>query len=452
MIRRILLIATRDFLATVLRKGFLFGILLMPVLGVLMGILVPKILAGRSPPVQGEVRLIDQSGALAADLGDALKPATIEAHRAARRQQVIADTAPQLERAPDTTGLSASVPNLTLRALAADADLETQKASLRKDQDKRPDALAIIVIAPDALRRTEGSGNYGGYQIYASTALNDDTETVLRDALAATLVTARLQSAGIDPDAIEAAQRVARKPAVIVGEKGEQNAQRSFNRILPFVMGALLFISVMLCGQTLMTSLIEEKSSRVVEVLLSAVSPLELMWGKLLAQLAVGLLVMLVYIGLGVLMLLQFALFGLLDPMLILYVVVFFLLAYLVFGALMMAIGAAVNQMADAQSLMGPVIMLMLVPYALSPMVGRNPDAPLSVVMSLLPPVNSFVMMVRLASDSPPPLWQVLLSIGVGVLGAAVAVWFAAKIFRIGLLMHGKPPNFATLLRWARQA
>jgi ABC-2 type transport system permease protein len=253
-------------------------------------------------------------------------------------------------------------------------------------------------------------------------------------------------------DAIEVAQRVARKPAVIVGEKGEQNAQRSFNRILPFVMGALLFISVMLCGQTLMTSLIEEKSSRVVEVLLSAVSPLELMWGKLLAQLAVGLLVMLVYIGLGVLMLLQFALFGLLDPMLILYVIVFFLLAYLVFGALMMAIGAAVNQVADAQSLMGPVVMLMLVPYALSPMVGRNPDAPLSVVMSLLPPVNSFVMMVRLASDSPPPLWQVLLSIGIGMAGAAVAVWFAAKIFRIGLLMHGKPPNFATLLRWARQA
>ena len=365
---------------------------------------------------------------------------------------MIADTAPQLERAPDTTALSASVPDLALRVLAADAELESQKAALRRNEDKRPDALAVIVISQDAVQRAEGAANYGGYQIYASTALNDDTETVLRDALAATLVTARLQSAGIDPAAIESAQRVARKPAVIVGEKGEQNAQRNFNRILPFVMGALLFVSVMLCGQTLMTSLIEEKSSRVVEVLLSAVSPLELMWGKLLAQLAVGLLVMLVYIGLGVLMLLQFALFGLLDPMLILYVVVFFLLAYLVFGAVMMAIGAAVNQVADAQSLMGPVMMLMLVPYALSPMVGRNPDAPLSVVMSLLPPVNSFVMMVRLASDSPPPVWQVLLSIGVGVVGAAVAVWFAAKIFRIGLLMHGKPPNFATLLRWARQA
>jgi ABC-2 type transport system permease protein len=222
--------------------------------------------------------------------------------------------------------------------------------------------------------------------------------------------------------------------------------------MLPFIMGALLFVAVVLCGQTLMTSLIEEKSSRVVEVLLSAVSPLELMWGKLLGQLAVGLLVMAVYIGLGVLLLLQFALFGLLDPLLIVYLVVFFLLSYLVFGALMMAVGAAVNQQADAQSLMGPIMLLLVLPYALSPVIGRNPDAPFSVVLSLVPPVNSFVMMVRLASDSPPPLWQVLLSVGIGIAGAAVAVWFAAKVFRIGLLMHGKPPNFATLLRWARQA
>lgn len=144
MMRRILLIATRDFLSTVLRKGFLFGILLMPVLGVLMGILVPKILAGRSPPVQGEVRLIDQSAAMAAALGDALKPAAIEARRTARRQQVIADTAPQLERAPDTTALTGSVPDLALRVLAADADLESQKASLRRNEDKRPDRKSVV--------------------------------------------------------------------------------------------------------------------------------------------------------------------------------------------------------------------------------------------------------------------------------------------------------------------
>jgi ABC-type Na+ efflux pump permease subunit len=217
-------------------------------------------------------------------------------------------------------------------------------------------------------------------------------------------------------------------------------------------MGILLFMFVMMGGQGLMTSTVEEKSSRVVEVLLAAVSPLELMWGKLIGHLGVSLVTMAVYIALGVLALLQFAMFGLFDPLLILYLVLFFLMAYLMFGALMQAIGAAVNQMADAQSLMGPVMLLLIVPYVLTPIIGRNPDSALALAASFIPPVNCFVMLARLASSTPPPVWQVLLSLLASLAGAIAAVWFAAKVFRIGLLMHGKPPSFATLVKWARMS
>ncbi|MEN9705914.1 MAG: hypothetical protein RLZZ393_1793 [Pseudomonadota bacterium] len=451
MIRRIGLVATRDFIATVSRKGFIIGILLMPAIGVALSLLVPRLLASHAPPVHGEIRVVDRSGHVAASLQQALKPSVIAAQRDARRQRLIADAAPEAGRNLSLPA-GAPPPDLAVRSLPGEVDLGPHKEALKRGEEGRPAALALVVIPPDAVVRGEGRSAYGGYELFISTALGDATESVLRDALEDVLVRARLEAAGLDADVVSIAQEVARPAATLVGEKGEQRAQRNFNRMLPFIMGALLFVAVVLCGQTLMTSLIEEKSSRVVEVLLSAVSPLELMWGKLLGQLAVGLLVMAVYIGLGVLLLLQFALFGLLDPLLIVYLVVFFLLSYLVFGALMMAVGAAVNQQADAQSLMGPIMLLLVLPYALSPVIGRNPDAPFSVVLSLVPPVNSFVMMVRLASDSPPPLWQVLLSVGIGIAGAAVAVWFAAKVFRIGLLMHGKPPNFATLLRWARQA
>jgi ABC-type Na+ efflux pump permease subunit len=214
----------------------------------------------------------------------------------------------------------------------------------------------------------------------------------------------------------------------------------------------LLFIGVLTGGQTLMTSTIEEKSNRVVEVLLAAVSPLELMWGKLIGQLGVGLVVMAIYIGMCVLGLFQFALFGLLDPMLIVWLLAFFLVTYLVFGALMLAIGAAVNQIADAQSLLGPVMLLLIAPYMLAPIIGQAPNSVFSVAVSFIPPINTFAMMARLATVTPPPVWQVLLSLLIGVAAAAGAVWFAAKVFRIGLLMHGKPPNLATLIRWARQA
>jgi ABC-2 type transport system permease protein len=214
----------------------------------------------------------------------------------------------------------------------------------------------------------------------------------------------------------------------------------------------LIFIGVITGGQILMTSTVEEKSSRVVEVLLAAVSPVELMWGKLLGQLGVGLVILAIYIGLGILALVQYSLMGLLDPMLILYLLVFYLLAYLVYGALMLAIGAAVNRIADAQSLMGPVMILLVAPYVLVPMIGRAPNSTLSVAFSFIPPINSFAMLARLASGTPPPLWQVFGSVAAGVAGACLAVWFAAKVLKIGLLMHGKPPNFGTLVKWARMA
>jgi ABC-2 type transport system permease protein len=162
--------------------------------------------------------------------------------------------------------------------------------------------------------------------------------------------------------------------------------------------------------------------------------------------------VLAVYIGIGMFTLLQFALFGLLDPLLIVYLVLFFLVTYLVFGSLMVAIGASVNQPAEAQSLMGPIMLLLIAPYILAPVIGRAPDSALSVTLSFIPPVNAFAMLARLASETPPPMWQVALSLLMGILAACGAVWVASKIFRIGLLMHGKAPNFATLIRWVRMA
>jgi ABC-2 type transport system permease protein len=265
-------------------------------------------------------------------------------------------------------------------------------------------------------------------------------------------VTTRLRAKGLEVPTIEAAMQVPRPNAVVVSAAGKQTRRQGFSRALPFICGLLLFIGVITGGQTLMTSTVEEKSNRIVEVLLAAVSPVELMWGKLLGQLGVGLVVMSIYIGLGVLGLTQFAMLGLLEPQLIVYLFAFYLVTYLMFGSLMLSVGAAVNQVADAQSLMGPIMLLLLTPYILAPIIGQAPNSTFSVVVSFIPPVNTFAMLARLASDTPPPAWQALLTIVIGLAGAAVCVWFAARIFRISLLLHGKPPNIATLIRWARMS
>jgi ABC-type Na+ efflux pump permease subunit len=143
---------------------------------------------------------------------------------------------------------------------------------------------------------------------------------------------------------------------------------------------------------------------------------------------------------------------GVLDPMLVVFLLVFYLLSYLTLGSIMAAIGAAVNEMREAQSMMTPVMLVVMVPWLLWMPISRDPNSTFATVLSFVPPLGNFVMLLRMTSTAPPPSWQVWLSVLVSAAGAYAAVWFAAKVFRIGLLMFGKPPNFATLVKWARMA
>src|ERR1044071_8503793 len=156
-----------------------------------------------------------------------------------------------------------------------------------------------------------------------------------------------------------------------------------------------------------MTTTIEEKSSRTMEVILSSVSPLELMAGKILGQLAVGLLVLAIYSSVGVAALFSMALLGLLDPSLLFYLFIFFVLTYLVFGSLMAAVGAAVNELREAQSLMMPITLLMILPWLFLFRISRDPTSVFSTVISFVPPMNAIAMMARMTSTTPPPIWQV---------------------------------------------
>ena len=441
MMQRVWMVAARDFSVTVGNKGFLLGILLMPMLIALFVLLVPRVLNGKSPIVEGQVAVMDATGSLLSEVRLDLAPLAIAARRAR-------DTGPrnplQREGPP--------IPSISVVEQPAAEDLQVAKNWLLQAPTASERHLAVIAIHPDAVKRAEGRSEYGSYDLYIASSLDENTENVIHDAMRQVLVSGRLKDDGIDEAAVDASMDVVRPVSVTVGVGGERETRRGFTRWLPFLCGILLFMGVMTSGQMLMTSTIEEKSSRVVEVLLAAVSPLELMWGKLLGRLAVGLIVLAVYVGLGMLALLEYSLAGLIDPMLLVYFVVFYLLASLVYGGLMMSIGAAVNQVADAQSLMGPVMILLVAPYALVPMIGQNPNSTLSVAMTFVPPVNSFVVLARLASSTPPPLWQVLGAMATGLACAALAVWFAAKVFKIGLLMQGKPPSFGTLVKWARMA
>ena len=201
-----------------------------------------------------------------------------------------------------------------------------------------------------------------------------------------------------------------------------------------------------------MTNTVEDKSSRVVELLLAAATPMELMTGKILAQMAVGLVMLGIYGGMGVAALASFAVLDLVDPALVFYLLLFYILSYTMMAGMMGAIGAAVNDASEASSLLAPVMLVMMIPWLLWLPITRNPDGALAVALSFLPPVNLYVLLLRMASASPPAWWQVWLGVLIAAVAAWAALWCAAKVFRIGLLMHGKPPDLPTLIRWVRMA
>ena len=309
----------------------------------------------------------------------------------------------------------------------------------------------MLVVEPNAVA-AQSAGPLGSYRLFVRRSLDNRIQNEIRNAAGEAIVNARLEAAGFDPRQIETLTKMERPRSVTVTAAGESQTGPDFAALLPMGFTILLMISVMSSGQYLLTTTIEEKSSRTMEVILSAVSPLQLLTGKILGQMAVGLTLLITYGSIGLLGLASMAMFGLLDPWLLLYLLIFFLITYVILGSLMAAIGSAVNELREAQSLMTPITLLIMVPWLFWYPISREPHSMFATVISFLPPMNAFAMLLRLTSSSPPPMWQVWLSILVGIGAAAGAMWFASRVFKIGLLMHGRPPNFATLVKWARQA
>ena len=454
---RILHVALRDFLATVATKGFVFGLLVVPAMLAALAIVGPRIFNDGDYRIEGEYAVIDPTGVVFPELRAALDPEAVAQRRreefartAGRAREVFGGVADAALRQSMEEALGPA-PDVRLTALPADADVEVAKGWLTEHTDG-PRRAALIVIHEHAVEPADPGGDLGTYDLYVAPGLDDrDLSFIYRNVRDA-IVDARVGARSLDRAALDALLRVARQPSTTVSPDSERATVRGFNRILPFAFMALLLMGIMAGGQTMLTSTIEEKSTRVVEVLLSAVSPMELMAGKLLGAVAISLLMIGLYLGLGLVALSSFSMFGLLDPWLILYLLIFFLIAFFTIGSLMLAVGAAVNDMTEAQSLQMPLMLIVMLPWIFWPAISRNPGSMLAVTVSHLPPVNTFGMLLRMASSQPPPWWEVWLSIGTGLLAVVAAVWVAAKVFRIGLLMYGKPPDFRTLIRWVRAA
>jgi ABC-2 type transport system permease protein len=191
--------------------------------------------------------------------------------------------------------------------------------------------------------------------------------------------------------------------------------------------------------------------SRISEVLIASIPPMYLMAGKLLGVAAVAAVLALIYVGGGLYFLIASGYGNLIQISLVIWFVVFLLLAVLQYGSIFVAIGAACSDLKDSQSMMMPVMVLIMLPLIAVPVILRAPDSIFATVLSLVPTATPFLMLARLAMSPPPPIWQVALALSLTTAMTIGCIVIGGKIFRVGLLMQGKPPNLPELLRWIRR-
>ncbi len=359
-----------------------------------------------------------------------------------------------------------------------------------------PSSYAVLVVNEpiDSLRSQVLDGRLNGFFVLPQGLLNGTADAIfygsgggglsqqmaLQGALRDAVRRQRIRDLGAGEEVLALLDERASLDLVTISEEGDAADGAVISSILGYMLGMLIYVAVLIYGVMVMRGVIEEKSTRIVEVIASSARPYQLMMGKVFGIGAVGLtqlvgwsLLMMVVSSLaGPLMALALSpdisnmpngmtsgelpidpatLAAVLSPGLMISFVGFFLGGYLLFSALFAAVGSAVEQESDAQTLQLPVMMPIVLPIFFMPYIIEQPDAQLSVFLSLFPFSSPTMMTVRMAVTSVP-VWQVLLSFVFLALGFVVMIWLAARIYRVGILMYGKKATLRDLWRWARTA
>jgi ABC-2 type transport system permease protein len=333
------------------------------------------------------------------------------------------------------------------------ADAPTN-AELRKQLEDGT-IKAFVNIGPGAIDAREKSA-----AVLRTKNVNDFTathsiETVYRNAVRQE----RLKAQGFDPALMARLQDIPDLETLRVSEGAKEAKDEGGTFIAGYLTGFIIYMSLLLYGQTIMRSVIEEKGTRIIEVLVSSIKPYDLLLGKVLGNAAAALLQVTVWA----------IIFGLLatvgvtaaqaymgdsfhfsiSPYLFIYFILYYLFGFLIYSTLYAAVGATVDQESDAQQASMPIMILVMIPIFSMMGVIQSPSSTTSVILSLIPFFSPILMMGRIFSETPP-FWQIALSF---VLMAATffgVLWLAARVYRVGILMYGKRFTPKEIMRWLR--
>jgi ABC-2 type transport system permease protein len=278
----------------------------------------------------------------------------------------------------------------------------------------------------------------------------------IRNAATDGVTRARLVQRGVPGEQLEALLKPVTVDTVSLGQGKKAGEMAQF--FACFLVAMMIYITLIMYGMSVMRSVLEEKSTRVMEVLLSSLKAKELMAGKLLGVGAVGLtqvaiwaVFMLVLGSPGALSTPEVREMFSGQPLLVIFLPVFFLLGFMLYSSLYAALGAMVNSEQEAQQWQFFVTMPLIIPIILLTKVILTPDSGMALWLSMVPFFAPILMYVRIVA-STPPWWQIAISIGLMLVTTYFIVIVASRIYRVGILMYGKRPTLPEILKWLKYA
>jgi ABC-2 type transport system permease protein len=442
---QVIVVLKREYLQRVRTKGFWIATLILPLFASSMTVL-PGMLIVNSKTNQRIVAVDETEGQrIARDLGQEM--AKSDAQRAAESKTPKDEAGGRMRG----RGKRERMAHFEITPQPPAADRQAQ----RKDLDRRVGAGEIdawVWIGPEVL---------GGKKVeyHARNTSNVFTQDSLEDDLSAVVNRIRLQQAGIDPGRVDELTQKVHLAPIAVGQGRTSGGVGGM--ILAIILFLMLYIAILMWGQQVMQGVLDEKGSRVIEVLVSALSPFELMMGKLVGICLVGLTQLAIWLGTVAMIGAQGAVVmsmmpegnGLpsLTPTMMVLFGTLFILGFFAYATLYAAIGASFNNLQEAQQAASIAMVFVIIPVMVMYPVINDPSSRMATVLSLIPLFTPLLMPLRIVIEMPPA-WQLALSYVLTLAFVWGMVWLCSRIYRVGILMYGKKPTFKEIWKWTRYA
>lgn len=443
--KKILVVAKNEFVIAVTSKAFLVGVIMMPIF--MCGALVVQHLTkDQIDLTPRKMAVVDHTGKLA--------PVLIEAAR--QRNEVAIFEQPEGDGEDDSKPAAVDrkqiEPEFVIEVIEADsAESEEALAIQLSDRVRDGELFAYAIINQNAYE----PGAEKAVRYFSESPSYGDLSSWMQAVVSQQVAAERMQALDLTPEKVAAA--TAPIPVHDYGlmsrsESGEIEDAKEENKIITFAVPfggmMLMFMMVMSVAPSMLNNVLEEKIQKISEFLVSSVTPFQLMMGKLLGAIGVGLTLTTIYLGAAYGLAWHFEIVDQIPISIFVWFVFFLLLALIIFGSVFSAIGAACSEIRDAQSLMTPVMLFIIIPMMCLGPVLESPSSTFARAISLFPPAIPMLMFLRIAIPPGPEIWEIILGSILALSFAAGCVWAGGRIFRIGILSQGQAPTLGRLFMW----